>query len=174
MITLSDTDAVIRILIALGIGASIGIEREWRNKNAGFRTYALVCEGAALFMITSILLHNLVRDSGAIASDPSRIASTVVQGIGFIAAGVIFAAGTRVHGLTTAAGIWVTAAIGLLVGAGFFTVAIVAAGTTIATLGLARYIEHFIPVAPSKHQHRQHNHESGDEARQTPNEIDRT
>lgn len=172
MITLSDTDAIIRIFIALGVGAAVGLEREWRNKSAGFRTYALVCEGAALFMITGILLHNLVRQSGAIATDPSRIASTVVQGIGFIAAGVIFAAGTRIHGLTTAAGIWVTAALGLLIGGGFFTVAIVGAGATIATLGLARYVERIIPVSPAVQHH--HHKASEDEARQKLSEVDRT
>jgi len=171
MIPLSDTDAIIRILVALGVGAAVGLEREWRNKSAGFRTYALVCEGAALFMISSILLYNLVRNSGGLTADPSRIGSTVVQGIGFIAAGVIFAAGTRIHGLTTAAGIWVTSAIGLLIGAGFFTVALVGAGATIATLGLLRYVEHFIPVSPSSHFH---DDSAGEEAQNVPSERDRS
>lgn len=173
MITMSDTDAIIRILVALGVGAAVGVEREWRNKDAGFRTYALVCEGAALFMIASILLHNLVRESGSLSSDPSRIASTVVQGIGFIAGGVIFAAGTRIHGLTTAAGIWVIAAIGLLIGAGFFTVAAVGAGATIVTLGLLRYVEHIIPTRPAS-QHHHHKHESEQSAQPTSNENDNT
>ena len=145
MIGLTDTEATIRILVALGIGALIGLEREWRNKSAGFRTYALVCEGAALFMITGILLYDQVRNAGGIG-DPSRIASTVVQGIGFIAGGLIFAAGSRVHGLTTAAGIWVTAALGLLIGAGFFHVAIVGAVATFITLGLLGYVDRFIPL----------------------------
>jgi putative Mg2+ transporter-C (MgtC) family protein len=149
MIGLTDTEATIRILVALGIGAFIGLEREWRNKSAGFRTYALVCEGAALFMITGILLYDQVRSAGGVA-DPSRIASTVVQGIGFIAGGLIFAAGSRVHGLTTAAGIWVTAALGLLIGAGFFYVAIVGAVATFITLGLLGYVDRFIPVSPEK------------------------
>jgi putative Mg2+ transporter-C (MgtC) family protein len=148
MIGLSDTEATIRILVALGVGAVIGLEREWRQKDAGFRTYALVCEGSALFMITGLLLHNQVRDAGGVGADPSRIASTVVQGIGFIAGGLIFAAGSRVYGLTTAAGIWVTAALGLLIGAGFFYVAIVGAVATFITLGLFGYIDRYIRHSP--------------------------
>jgi len=147
MIGLTDTEAIIRILVALGVGALIGLEREWRNKDAGFRTYALVCEGSALFMITGILLYDQVRASGGIG-DPSRIASTVVQGIGFIAGGLIFAAGSRVHGLTTAAGIWVTAALGLLIGAGYFYVALVGAGATFVTLGFLGYVDRLIPLSP--------------------------
>jgi len=148
MISLTDTEATIRILVALGIGAMIGLEREWRNKDAGFRTYALVCEGSALFMITGILLYDQVRNAGGGISDPSRIASTVVQGIGFIAGGLIFAAGSRVHGLTTAAGIWVTAALGLLIGAGFFYIAIVGAIATFVTLGLLGYVDRVLPISP--------------------------
>jgi putative Mg2+ transporter-C (MgtC) family protein len=147
MIGLTDFEATIRILVALGVGAAIGLEREWRNKSAGFRTYALVCEGAALFMITGLLLYDQVRSAGGVVADPSRIASTVVQGIGFIAGGLIFAAGSRVHGLTTAAGIWVTAALGLLIGAGFFHVAIVGAVATFITLGLLGYVDRYIPVS---------------------------
>ena len=147
MIGLTDTEAIIRILVALGVGSIIGLEREWRNKSAGFRTYALVCEGAALFMITGILLYDQVRNAGGVG-DPSRIASTVVQGIGFIAGGLIFASGSRVHGLTTAAGIWVTAALGLLIGGGFFYVAIVGAIATFITLGFFGYVDRFIPFSP--------------------------
>ncbi len=145
MIGLTDFEATIRILVALGVGAGIGLERQWRNKNAGFRTYALVCEGAALFMITGLLLYDQVRNAGGVGGDPSRIASTVVQGIGFIAAGLIFASGSRIHGLTTAAGIWVTAALGLLIGAGFFQVAITGAIATFIVLGILGYLERFIP-----------------------------
>src|SRR5687768_9742174 len=102
MIDLSQTEAAIRIVVALFLGAAIGLEREWKNKSAGFRTYALVCEGAALFMIGSIMLYGEVRQSGGVTGDPNRVASTVVQGIGFLAAGVIFTARGQVRGLTTA------------------------------------------------------------------------
>lgn len=152
MIDLSNTDAAIRVVVALLVGAALGIEREWRNKPAGLRTYALVCEGSALFMIGSILLYDEVHASGGTTADPSRIGSTVVQGIGFLAAGVIFTAGSKVHGLTTAAGIWVTSALGLLIGAGFYEVALVGGGLTLLTLTAFRFVEQYIPT-DSSHKH---------------------
>jgi putative Mg2+ transporter-C (MgtC) family protein len=137
----SELDAVIRLAVAVVMGGAIGFERETADKPAGLRTYILVCEGSALFMICSLLLGDLVTRTTGDIYDPSRIASTVVQGIGFLAAGVIFASGREIKGLTTAAGIWVTAAIGLAIGGGFFVVA--AAGTVIAliTLRLLAWIE---------------------------------
>ena len=122
-----------RIILSLVAGAIIGLEREWRNKPAGLRTYALVCEGSALFMIVSIMLGEQMLALGQ-AYDPSRIASTVVQGIGFLAGGVIFTRQAMVRGLTTAAGIWVTAAVGLLIGAGFYFVAFAGIAASIFVL----------------------------------------
>ncbi len=149
MIELTQGDAAIRIIIALALGAAIGLEREWKAKSAGFRTYALVSEGAALFMIGAIMLYNEVRGSGGATGDPVRVASTVVQGIGFLAGGVIFTARGHVRGLTTAAGIWVTSAIGVLVGMGFFVVAIFGTVATLVVLALFRYLEHWLPVPDS-------------------------
>jgi putative Mg2+ transporter-C (MgtC) family protein len=149
MIELTQGDAAIRIIIALALGAAIGLEREWKAKSAGFRTYALVSEGAALFMIGAIMLYNEVRSSGGVTGDPVRVASTVVQGIGFLAGGVIFTARGHVRGLTTAAGIWVTSAIGVLVGMGFFVVAIFGTVATLVVLALFRYLEHWLPVPDS-------------------------
>jgi putative Mg2+ transporter-C (MgtC) family protein len=134
MYNLSEVDAMLRIALALIAGAFLGLEREFHEKPAGLRTYALVCEGAAIFMICSILLGHDVIEAGGANYDPSRIASTVVQGIGFLAAGVILATGVRVKHLTTAAEIWVTAAIGLLIGAGFYIVAVTATIGTVAFL----------------------------------------
>lgn len=131
---LTEQEAIVRMAVALALGAALGFERERMAKPAGLRTYALVCLGAAMFMIGSILLGDEVRKQGGVGYDPSRIGSTIVQGIGFLAAGVIFSSSGRIQGLTTAAGIWVTAAIGLLVGAGFYLVAIVGGAMTIATL----------------------------------------
>jgi len=149
---LSNTEAIGRIFLSLLLGASIGWERERKNKAAGFRTYALVCEGAALFMLASVLLGQQ-QTSGAVPStyDPSRIGSTIVQGIGFLAAGVIFLSGDRVRGLTTAAAIWVTAAIGLLVGAGFYLVAIVGTATTLVVLLFLHGVEDRF-VAPNERE----------------------
>jgi putative Mg2+ transporter-C (MgtC) family protein len=134
---LSELEALERIALALLLGAVLGFERERRDKPAGLRTYALVCEGAALFMIGSIMLGDQVAAANGANYDPSRIGSTIVQGIGFLAGGVILASGRKIKNLTTAAGIWVTAAVGLLVGSGFYFVATVGTmGTLIVLTGL--------------------------------------
>ena len=140
MESLSDIEAIQRLALAMVVGAVLGIERERLDRPAGVRTYMLVVEGACLFMICAILLAEQVGSTGRI-SDPGRIASTVVQGIGFIAAGVILTTGKQVIGLTTAAGIWVATALGLLIGAGFYVVAIVAAVATIVALIALRGLE---------------------------------
>jgi putative Mg2+ transporter-C (MgtC) family protein len=127
---LTDLETLKRLALAMAAGAVLGYERERAEKPAGIRTYMLVAEGAALFMMCALLLSQQLADVGRI-SDPGRIASTVIQGIGFIGAGVIITTGRKVVGVTTAAGLWVAAAVGLLAGAGFFTLAIAA---TIATL----------------------------------------
>jgi putative Mg2+ transporter-C (MgtC) family protein len=138
---LSQIEAIERIGLSLLAGLLVGLEREWRSKPAGLRTYMLVCEGSALFMIASILLGEQMFAAGQ-AYDPSRIASTVVQGIGFLAGGVIFTRGAAPKGLTTAAGIWVTAAVGLLIGAGFYVVGFAGVAFAIATFSVIGWLEH--------------------------------
>jgi putative Mg2+ transporter-C (MgtC) family protein len=140
MESLSNLEAIERLALAMVVGALLGIERERLDRPAGLRTYMLVVEGACLFMICAILLADQVARTGAV-SDPGRIASTVVQGIGFIAAGVILTTGKQVIGLTTAAGLWVATALGLLIGAGFYIVAVVATVATIFALVALRQIE---------------------------------
>ena len=137
---LTDIEAIQRLALAMVVGAVLGVERERLDRPAGVRTYMLVVEGACLFMICAILLADQVARAGGV-SDPARIASTVVQGIGFIAAGVILTTGKEVIGLTTAAGLWVATALGLLIGAGFYLVAVVAAGATIVALIVLRHFE---------------------------------
>ena len=127
-------------MISLLAGTAIGLEREWNNKPAGIRTYALVSEGAALFMILSLMLAHDIRASGGF-SDPSRIASTVVQGVGFIAGGVIFTHRAKVIGLTTAAGLWVAAAVGLVIGAGYYMAALIGVLASLFTLLPMRWFE---------------------------------
>lgn len=122
------------------VGVLLGLERERLEKPAGMRTYMLVVQGAALFMICAILLSDQLETAGRL-SDPGRIASTVVQGIGFIAAGVILTTNREVIGLTTAAGIWVATAIGLLIGAGFYSIAIPATVATLIALVLLEQVE---------------------------------
>ncbi len=123
----------------MAAGLALGLERETADKPAGVRTFMLVCEGAALFMLCGLLLSDQLAAANRI-SDPGRIASTVIQGIGFIAAGVILTRGNHILGLTTAAGIWVTAAIGLLIGAGFTVLGLGATVITVVSLYVLREI----------------------------------
>jgi putative Mg2+ transporter-C (MgtC) family protein len=104
-------DTIEKLLVAILIGGAIGVEREYRSKSAGFRTLTLICLGSAMFTIFSQLI-------GA-GSNPDRIASNIATGIGFVGAGVIFKGDIGVNGITTAAMIWVTAALGMGIGAGY-------------------------------------------------------
>ena len=136
-------EMIYKITLAAVLGMAIGLEREHRRKPAGLRTYTLVALGATLF---TILSQNIGGE--AAAYDPSRIASQVVVGIGFIGAGIIFIRGGHIEGLTTAAGLWTTAAIGMAVGFGFYTVAVFSAILSLAVLLLLRQIEKNIPKIP--------------------------
>ena len=148
MLDLSQTDITIRIVTALMVGAVIGLEREWGAKPAGMRTFAIVSLGAALFMIGGIMLANELYENGFSRSDPGRVASTIVQGIVFLAGGVILTSSGRVTGLTTAVSVWVTAAIGMLIGAGFMFPAIVGSIALLIMLTIFRRIERL--VAPDE------------------------
>jgi putative Mg2+ transporter-C (MgtC) family protein len=117
--------------LALALSACIGLEREIRQKNAGLRTHTLVGLGAALFMLISKYGFTDVLETGRVILDPSRMAAQIVSGVGFLGAGLIFVRRDAVRGLTTAAAIWVTAAIGAAAGAGLL---ILAAETTGAYL----------------------------------------
>lgn len=138
---------LIRLLVATALGALIGFEREYRAKEAGVRTHLLVALGACLFMILSIYGFDFMLDRDHVSFDPSRIASQVVTGIGFIGAGTIILQKQMVRGLTTAAGLWVTAAIGLACGAGMYVIAIVTAVIVLVSLGL---INVFLPYVSQK------------------------
>ena len=119
-------------------GAMIGLERELKNKPAGFRTNILICLGSAMYMAVGLLLVN---EAGEGRSDPARIAAQVVTGIGFLGAGCIIQERARVKGLTTAATIWVVAAIGIVAGAGFPILAFIASSIVLATLVVLGRIE---------------------------------
>ena len=123
-----------RCLVAVTCGGLIGIERELRNRPAGFRTNILICLGSTIYMAVGLLLPG---DN----VDPTRIAAQVVTGVGFIGAGSIMQAGNKVHGLTTAATIWVVAAIGIVVGAGFPGLALISTGMVLLTLAALRSVE---------------------------------
>lgn len=120
-------DFALRLFVAGAMGVLIGLEREYRAKEAGYRTHFLVALGSALMMIVSQYGFMEVLKTDLIRLDPSRIAAQVVSGIGFIGAGTIILQKQIVRGLTTAAGIWATSGIGLAVGAGMYAVGISAA-----------------------------------------------
>jgi putative Mg2+ transporter-C (MgtC) family protein len=121
-----DLELVGRLALALVLSASIGLEREWRQKSAGLRTYTLVGLGAALFSIAGAYGFQDELGTTGVPRDPSRVAAQVVSGIGFIGAGLIFVRQDAVRGLTTAAGVWLTAAVGLAAAAGQAVIAIFA------------------------------------------------
>ena len=130
-------EALVRLALAAVLGGAVGLEREYRNKPAGLRTNMLIALGSALFSILSIEL-------GAGTGSPDRIAAQVVTGIGFLGAGAILRSGDHIHGLTTAATIWVNAAIGMAAGLGSYTVATVAAAITLVVLALLPWMEKFV------------------------------
>ena len=135
-------DLILRIFIAALLGGLIGLEREYRAKEAGFRTHFLVALGSALFMIVSAYGFEGALSTPEHRWDVSRVAAQVVSGIGFIGAGTIIFHKSEnvVRGLTTAAGLWVTAAIGLACGGGMYAISI--ASTILVLVGLEafRYI----------------------------------
>ena len=114
-------ETAFRLLLALICGGVLGIERGRKNRPAGFRTYMLVCVGAALVMISNEYIYNRYG-----TGDPTRLGSQVISGIGFLGAGtIIVTVRNRVKGLTTAAGLWGAACMGLAIGAGYYTAAII-------------------------------------------------
>jgi putative Mg2+ transporter-C (MgtC) family protein len=129
-------DLTLRLLLAAGLGAAIGIEREIRQKPAGLRTNILIAVGSALFTTISFRI-------GAVSATPDRIASQIVTGIGFLGAGAIMRSGLSVQGMTTAATIWVNAAIGMAAGAGEYAMATVATTITMLVLVALPPIEAF-------------------------------
>ncbi|MCU0341356.1 MAG: MgtC/SapB family protein [Spirosomaceae bacterium] len=118
------TEDILKLLIAAGLGALIGIEREYHSKSAGLRTMILIAVGATLFTVISAKLGN----------DAGRIAANIVTGIGFIGGGIIFRENNRVVGITTAATAWATAALGMCVGIGFYEVATVSSAIVLFVL----------------------------------------
>ena len=138
------TEFILRIFIAGLLGSAIGLEREYRAKEAGFRTHFLVGLGSGLFMILSAHGFSDVVLSEGVRHDVSRIAAQVVSGIGFIGAGCIIFQKHAVRGLTTAAGLWVTAAIGMAAGAGMYAVAIAATVMVVVCLELMNLLHHHV------------------------------
>jgi putative Mg2+ transporter-C (MgtC) family protein len=138
MATLSDLELIERVLLAAALGGLIGVEREWRNKDAGLRTNILISIGSAVFTLMSIELTD------ARTGDPSRIAAQIVTGIGFLGAGAIMRTDAGIQGLTTAATIWVNAAVGVAAGGGEYHLAVITTVITLAVLLMLQPLEKFI------------------------------
>ena len=141
-------EIVFRLVAALAAGGLIGLERSHRGRPAGFRTHALVCLASSLLMLVTVYeTHWVPREGGArLIIDPTRMAQGIMTGIGFVGAGAIIKEGFSVRGLTTAASIWVTAAIGILSGVGFYFAALLGTIFTLGTLSAFRWIEARLPT----------------------------
>ena len=140
--TLHWPHVLLRLFVAAVLGGAIGMERELRERQAGLRTHLLVSVGSALFTLVSAYgFHEfLVNGSGLVRTDPTRIAAQIVSGIGFLGAGAIIRQGLSVKGLTTAATLWLSAAIGMASGAGYYSAALIATAGAILTLGPLRIV----------------------------------
>ena len=136
---------LLRLVLVILVGGLIGAEREYRSKSAGFRTMILICLGSFLFTSFSIYISG---------SDSDRIASNIVTGIGFIGAGVIFRSDDRINGLTTAACIWVVAALGMGIADGYYTLVLVSTVIVFASLFLFTRLEKIIDLVNQSHNYR--------------------
>ena len=130
-------DDLLKILMAIAVGGAIGLEREYRDKAAGFRTLIFICVGSTLFTLFSV-------DLGTGDGDASRVASNIVTGVGFLGAGAIIQDRGRVHGMTTAATIWLVAALGLGIGIGQFAFVAAVTAVTLVVLVLFPLIERWV------------------------------
>lgn len=142
-------EAILRLVTAMVLGAIIGLEREHRGRTAGLRTQILVALGAAIAMVVSLEfgeVYGQLPGAGPIRVDPARVAYGVMGGIGFLGAGAIVRHGLGMRGLTTAASLWCTAAIGLACGFGMYVVAIAATLLTIFVLYVLYKLVHLVPA----------------------------
>jgi len=131
---------IVRLTLAFILGGVIGLEREKKGVSAGLRTHILVTVGSALIMLTSLYIYGMFKEEGC-AIDPGRIAAGVVTGVGFLGAGTIIRSKEGIRGLTTAASIWISAAIGLAVGCGYFSAAIIVTGASYLALSILKKLE---------------------------------
>jgi len=136
MIALTELDIAIRLCLAFAAGAIIGFERSSRRQVAGLRTHILIALGASCLMLLSIWLPGQLN-----GGDPGRIAAQVVTGMGFLGAGAIIRLGNDIRGLTTAASLWLTAAVGLTIGAGMFLAALIVVALALITLIVLHKVE---------------------------------
>jgi putative Mg2+ transporter-C (MgtC) family protein len=143
-----NNDMILKLGVAVVLGMLIGVQRLFVNRAAGMKTHALVALGAASFVVISEMLAN--KYSGVGGFDPSRIASQIVVGIGFLGAGSIILRDNKLLGLTTASGLWVTAAIGMAAGFGFFNLAVISTALVLFVLTVVYFLERPIKNIRSK------------------------
>jgi putative Mg2+ transporter-C (MgtC) family protein len=139
-------EMLLRLLAAVGAGAVIGYERSFHGRPAGLRTHVLVCLASSVLMLVTVYEDQWVRIAGESRLDPTRMAQGIMTGIGFLGAGVIVKEGLNVRGLTTAASIWITAAIGVLAGVGLYVPMTFSVVLTLLVLGVFRWIELRVPT----------------------------
>lgn len=139
---------LIHLMVAMVAGGLIGLERSYNGHAAGFRTHTLVCMASSLLMLIAIYQKDWFSPSliENVRIDPTRMAQGIMTGIGFLGAGVIMKEGLSVRGLTTAASIWITAAIGILAGVGFYSALLFVSVLTLGTLTVFRWIESKLPT----------------------------
>lgn len=142
------TEILIHLLAAMAAGGLIGLERSYNGHSAGFRTHTLVSMASSVLMLIAIYQNDWFSASliENVRIDPTRMAQGVMTGIGFLGAGVIMKEGLSVRGLTTAASIWITAAIGILTGVGFYSAVLIVTTLTLGTLTAFRWIESKVPT----------------------------
>ena len=136
------SDEILKIIVSAVIGLMVGLEREIRRKPAGFRTLAMISVGSTIFTICSYKLGG---------PNPDRIAANVITGVGFLGAGVIFRNGFSVSGITTAATIWISAALGMLIGIGEYGLSVISLTVSLVILSLMQYLQDYID---NRFQHR--------------------
>ena len=136
---IDNSEIILRLIVAVGLGLLVGVERLFVHKDAGMKTHALVSLGSALFVVISEMI--IFRYEGAGAIDPTRIASQIIVGIGFLGAGSIMLYGSRLRGLTTAGGLWVTAGIGMAAGFGFYALASITTVLVLFVLIVVNFFE---------------------------------
>lgn len=140
-------DILVHLLVAMTAGGLIGLERSYNGHAAGFRTHTLVCMSSSLLMLVALYQKEWFSQAlvETVRIDPTRMAQGIMTGVGFLGAGVIMKDGLSVRGLTTAASIWITAAIGIMAGVGFYNAVAIVSVLTLGTLTVFRWIESKLP-----------------------------
>ncbi len=151
MAALRDSDVMLPLLYSLGAGALVGLEREFQGKPAGLRTHTLVCFASALMTLVGLRMDEWTAQlplGTQIVSDMARMPHAILTGIGFLGAGVIFREGATVQGLTTAASLWLTAALGIVFGTGLLELGVIGTAVALTVLVLLRLVQRVLPPKP--------------------------